>query len=236
MASLFITQLKAELLVDGFVNKEYNKEIPAEIIRLCFAFFFIKCDIWNSKRKHGAIEVDETTNTIKTAHKHDEYAHIAGSILISKSVESKIWKFLYVDKGNQHQPRPYFMITLMHTEHNIAEDGGFPFQLGFAYDSFYNEPNFDYEEYGLQHGEVNQYELEDRLLKTGEILTVKYKTVQSKENGSYYGELHYGLDIADDETLLIKGFDNIPIENNESYTIVASFHEDSTGETLQMLQ
>ena len=153
-----------------------------------------------------------------------------------KSTENKIWKFLYLTKGDQTQDRPYFMISLIPSQHDIVSDGRPPFELGFAYDSFYSEANFDYEEYDLEYGEVNTHELEDRLLKPGEILTVKYETVEFQESGMKYGAVYYGLDIGDNESLLIQGFDMIPIDNGEMYTIVASFHEAAMGETLQMLQ
>ena len=229
MAAVVLSEQTSRILVEGYIHEQYNKEIPSEIIGLCLIFYFINRDIWDADRKHEAIEVDKVTNTIKTIGSHVGYAHIAGTALISKSTDMRIWKFLYIKYGTEDCP--YFMISLVPNEQDLVSDGRPIYHFAYTYDAWSGSVT--------SYLKAHSYDLKRRWMKPGEILTIKYETVESKENGigkGYTGELYYGVDIGDDESLLIKGFDDIPIDNGEVYVIAVSFHNADIGETLQMLQ
>ena len=219
MASTYLSVERCELLVNGYVHIEYGEEVPAEIITLCLTFYFINCDVWDSKRKHEAIEIG-AANSIKTISPHEGYAHIAGSILISKSTEVKIWKFLYVKYG-EDTDRPFFMVSLISHRHDIASDTVPAFCVGYTFDAFYSKAKSNI------HGHYTSQRM-TQLIKEGEILTVKYETNDETNKG----ELYFGIE----PLPLSKAFDGITIDNGEIYTIVVSFHNGANGETMQMLQ
>ena len=63
--STYLPVERCELLINGFVKQEYGKELPSEIVGLCVQFYFVKGDIFDVKRKHEGIELDENTNIVK---------------------------------------------------------------------------------------------------------------------------------------------------------------------------
>ena len=214
---IYLSELRASLLVSGYIRVNALNNIPNDIIDLCFKWFRDEIDHWNTSEINSTSITINTENNIATGRR----STCVGSIIISKDTDCKIWKLKLIKKSSSFCF--FFVIGIVSIEKKHTDFAIELFSFGYGLD--------------VSNGKFKSYEpkppirvalYRNQYPKEGDIITMKYQTI--RDETECRGELYYAYS---DERLK-KACDDIPIDNGEKYRFGLSFY--SNEESVQLLQ
>ena len=144
---------------------------------------------------------------------------MVGSVIISRFVNERIWRLKCVESQDCDGDY-YFLVGLVstQTDHTKTER---PLSLfGYGYDAF----DGDVSPAGHYDAAVDEI----RVPKVGDILSIKYETIE-ESSGNVHGKMMFYIN----DKQIKAYFNNIKISNGETYRFGVSFH--GAGDTIQLL-
>ena len=191
-----------------------TERCPDDIIELCLGWYLIRKDEWNPDYITDGVELNGDCVELKEKDGLFDYKTVAGSLLISSSVEIKEWKL----KCLARRERFYFQIGLLPNKDEIITSvDGFD-DYGYCWDILGGGIKCNGEKNGKMKIDV----------RANDIISMKYVAVSC--DNTIHGELYFAINDADFKKAVI----NIPIDKEEIYVFAVSFI--FCGETVQLLQ
>ena len=91
-------RIKTDILVFGYIRNvmnEYRIEIPDEIIRVCFLFWFMNvCDEWDKSLCHSQyVDIDESCAKLNDGYKSRGFLDWCCTLFGSQSVKNGVFKW-----------------------------------------------------------------------------------------------------------------------------------------------
>ena len=206
--------LKVDLLVAGYIRSNYIMDMPHDIILLCLKWYKIEKDYWNKEEINKEnVVIDEPGNIAKGKY----YAAIVGSMIISRSIISKIWKLKFLDS----KYKSFSIIGLISVHQNHIEDA----EMKYGIDLYYGQAR-----YTADGQEMPDPIFQEKDFDSGDILTIRYETVFLCDNGECHGKLF----MTKNDGEMNSAFNNIPIQDGEEYRLCVNFG--MFEETVELLQ
>ena len=206
-------ELRFELLVSGYIRSNCAVDIPSDIVFLCVLWYKIQKDYWSQEHiDEENVTINEERNIVTGSH----FAVVTGSVIISKSLHSKIWRLKFV---NVYGRTSFSVIGL----YPVGKDQD---EIEYKIDLFYGNARCtrdgqDISTKVLPHGSV----------RIDDVLVIKYETIyNTADDKDCHGQLFIGKN--DEE--MKKAFDDIPIKNDEKYRFAVLFY--ISAETLELLE
>ena len=156
-------------------------------------------DLWNVDEIYkDKIMIDAENNVAE-----GKEGVCVGTVIISKATLSKTWKLKCLEGTGFGYFS--FRVGIISTKHTVASLGWNMNDYGYGLDTAY--------------GYCRHHKLyPNRNFKKDDIITMRYETVKDRY-GRYHGELYFGSNEED----LKKGYDNIPLNDDEAYRFGVAF-------------